>query len=120
VKVRRVSVQAGRVIDSPGRTKEKLTPEVVLEAELGAKDDLEESVRDLQTRAEELVEVHAKTLVARARRVRDIRETEKKIRETGAALSKDQDELDKLNKRMRKLEAGEQGSLPGCEEAPEE
>lgn len=93
MKVTEITVSAGRVVSHPVEQYSNLKPMVSLKAVLDDGDDYEQVVKDLQAKAEGLVEDHANSLKKHIRDMYYLGEKEKEVRRLEDSITASQERL---------------------------
>lgn len=93
MKVTEITVSAARVISHPVEQYSNLKPMVSLKASLDDSDDYEQSVKDLQAKAEGLVEDHAGALKKHIRDMYYLSEKEKEAKRLEDSITASQERL---------------------------
>lgn len=106
MQIREITVHASRTLPHPTEEYANIRPGVTLRAELYSDDDSIECTKELQRRAEMLVEEHA-VLLRSALEQRDVLEREaKEIRSLNSSISRQTQRLEELKERH------EQAAMP--------
>lgn len=100
MKVIEVNVSAGRVISHPIESYSNLKPMVSLKAVLDEGDDFEQCVKDLQAKAEGLVEDHANHLKKHIRDMYYLGEKEKEVKRLEASITASQERLQEVRSEL--------------------
>lgn len=114
MQVTEISVSAARTINHPVESYANLKPMVSLKAVLDESDDVSQCVKDLQAKAEELVEDHASQFKTHIRDMYYLDQKQKKLISLEASLHKTQKELESVRAEMPLM------SLPSAETDLEE
>lgn len=96
--IKTIQVTAGRTFNHPHEQYSNLRPEVVMTAELSGGEDAHVAVRDLQQRAEGLVEDHKRSLLQSIEELYQL--TERQAEARGL-----QEQLDRTQKRLEEIRA---------------
>jgi len=109
MQITEITVSAARTINHPVENYANLKPMVSLKAVLGDGDDYSQAVKDLQAKAEELVEDHATQLKKHIRDMYYLDQKQKQLLSLEASLHKTQRELEAVRAEMPLM------SLPSSE-----
>lgn len=107
MKVTEITVSAGRVVSHPVENYSNLKPMVSLKAVLDEGDDYEQSIKDLQAKAEGLVEDHANALKKHIRDMHYLSEREREAKRLEDAITASQERLAEIRSEMPLLASGE-------------
>lgn len=114
MQITEITVSAARTINHPVENYANLKPMVSLKAVLSDGDDYAQSVKDLQAKAEELVEDHAAQLKTHIRDMYYLDQKQKQLISLESELHKTQDRIAEIRKEMPLM------SLPSAEIESEE
>jgi uncharacterized phage infection (PIP) family protein YhgE len=120
MKVTEINVSAGRVVSHPIEQYSNLKPMVSLKAVLDEGDDYEQSVKDLQAKAEGLVEDHANTLKKHIRDMYYLSEREREAKRIEDQIVASQKRLEEIRSEIPLLSSGELDTETDEEEADRE
>lgn len=96
MEIRKVSVSAGRVVNHPTETYSNLRPSLHIEADLAPEDDAEQCIKQLQAKAESLVEDHKNQLVQALIDIESMKEREREMARLESELNRAQTRLESL------------------------
>lgn len=98
-----ITVRAGRTFNNPREQFANLRPEVELTATLAPGDDAEKFVRELQGRAEALVEDHKNGLLKSIEELHQLSERQSEVYSLQQGLQRAQERLDEIRKEHPEL-----------------
>lgn len=98
MKIQTITVTAGRTFNHPHEQYSNLRPEVVMTATIEEGEDAHVAVRDLQQRAEGLVEDHKRSLLNSIEELYQLTERQSEMRGLQSELKRAQDRLDDIRK----------------------
>lgn len=110
MKITEITVSAGRTVQHPVESYANLKPFVTLKAVLDEGDDFEQITKDLQAKAEGLVEDHANALKKNLRDIYYLGQKQKELANLEQILSDTQEQISELRKEMPLM------SLPSADE----
>lgn len=110
MKITEITVSAGRTVQHPVENYANLKPFVTLKAVLGDGDDYEQLTKDLQAKAESLVEDHANSLKKHLRDMHYLSEKQRELARLEDSLSDTQKRIAEVRKEMPLM------SLPSADE----
>ena len=96
MKITHIEVRAGRVFNHPYESYSNLQPSVVLQANLEEGDDPDEAVRQLQAKAEGLVEDHKRSLLGEIEELYHLSQAQQEAHSLEASMERAQARLKKL------------------------
>ena len=114
MKITEITVSAARTINHPVESYANLKPMVSLKAVLDESEDYGQAVKDLQAKAEELVEDHATQLKTHIRDMYYLDQKQKQLISLEAELHKTQDRITEIRKEIPLM------SLPSADAESEE
>lgn len=100
MQITEITVSAARTINHPVENYANLKPMVSLKAVLDAGEDYSQAVKDLQAKAEELVEDHASQLKTHIRDMYYLDQKQKELISLEAAFHKTQDRIAEIRKEI--------------------
>lgn len=103
MKVTNIIVRAGRTFNHPHESYSNLKPEVELRAEIQEGDDVNTSVRELQARAEGMVEDHKQGLLKSIEELYQLTEAQQQVRGLQSEIERAQESLERLRTRHPEL-----------------
>ena len=98
MKINTITVTAGRTFNHPHEQYSNLRPEVTMTATLDDGEDPHVAIRDLQQRAEGLVEDHKRGLLHSIEELYQLTERQAEVRGLEAELKRAQDRLTEIRK----------------------
>jgi hypothetical protein len=103
MKITNITVTAGRTFNHPHEAYSNLRPEVVMTATIEDGEDPHVAVRDLQQRAEGLVEDHKRSLLHSIEELYELTEKQAEMRGLQQTLSKAQQRLEEIRTKHPEL-----------------
>ena len=94
--IKTITVTAGRTFNHPHEQYSNLRPEVTMVAELAEGDDATACAKELQQRAETLVEDHKRAMLASIEELETLRRSQRELRELGSMMKIQQQRIDDL------------------------
>lgn len=110
MKVTQIRVVAGRTFSHPYEQFSNLRPEVELVATLDDDENPVNAMRELQLKAEELVEDHKQAMLSDIVRLRHMNDAEQRAHRIASSIREYHQELDEIRKEypeLKQLELGE-------------
>ena len=98
-----ILVSAGRTFSHPYESYSNLRPSVTLKAALGPEDDPSNCVRDLQAKAEALVEDHKQNTLKLLAQIDEMQTSERELADLEARIRQAQDRVAQLRSRRKEL-----------------
>lgn len=115
MKVKEITVHAGRTFNHPYEAYSNLRPEVTMVVELAGDDNPEECVKEIQAKAESLVEDHKQHMLRSLDQLHDAELRDREIAKLDSLIRNSQTRLDDLRKEQPSLpELSEDGNCPRC------
>lgn len=96
MKIKTITVQAGRCFNHPYQQYSNLRPEVTMTAEIAEGDDPLACAKTLQQQAETLVEDHKRTMLASIEELAQLQRAQRELRELGQMMKAQQKKIDDL------------------------
>lgn len=117
MKIKTITVQAGRCFNHPYESYSNLRPEITMTAELDEADDPVAAAKALQHQAETLVEDHKRAMLASIEELEQMRRNQQELQELGRLMNKQQSRIDELRRAHPELAAPPvpRGSDPAAE-----
>ena len=109
--VKTIRVIAGRTFNHPYESYSNLRPGVVVTAEIREGEDYEQAIKDLQAKAEMLVEDHKRTMLTNLKTLYEMKEYQQRVANLESNIRQSQRDLEELRK-------GGKALLPEGEEYP--
>jgi flagellar biosynthesis chaperone FliJ len=110
VKVIEIIISAGRTFNHPYEHFSNLRPQLTLKASLTEGEDAEKAIKDLQAKAESLLEDHKGHMLDSLERLHEMREYERHVSSLEDRIKAAQREIEALREKKQCL-------LPGMEES---
>jgi hypothetical protein len=107
MKIQTIKVTAGRTFNHPHEQYSNLRPEVVMTATLDEGEDSTVAVRDLQQRAEGLVEDHKRSLLHSIEELYQLTERQAEMRGLQSELKRASNRLAEIRKEHPQLQLGD-------------
>lgn len=110
MKVTEIVVAAGRTFNHPHENYSNLRPSITVKATLDEGDDFEQVIKDLQAKAEQLVEDHKRHMLSSLEEIHDLSERQQEMASLARSISRAQSRIDairKENPQITLLPAGE-------------
>lgn len=104
MKIKQITVTAGRTFNHPHEQFSNLRPEVVLVADLAEGDDAAACARELQAKAEGLVEDHKQGMLRSLEELHQLTERQQEMQGLQRELQRTQDRLAEIRKENPQLE----------------
>lgn len=117
MQITEIIVNAGRTFNHPYEQFSNLRPAVTLKATLQETDDPDQSVKQLQAKAESLVEDHKRMMLTTIRRLYELSRTEQEIASVESQLTSAQERLKNLRIEQGAMRFSE-GVSPTSHESP--
>lgn len=105
MKVIEITVSAGRVVSHPTESYSNLRPQLTLKAMLDEGEDVETATKDLQAKAEKLIEDHKNNLVESIMRLDRMAREDEELKNLEEQLHRSQERLEHLRETRKQLEA---------------
>lgn len=102
-KVTELTVSAGRVIPHPFQQYANLRPMITIKAQLDDGEDFEAVAKDLQAKAEGMIEDHSRYMVKSLEELEELTRRQAKVASLEASIRRAQEDLDRLRKEMPAL-----------------
>lgn len=96
MKITEIIVSAGRVVPHPTAQYSNFKPNLTLKATLDESEDLETAVKELQAKAEKLVEDHKNNLVESIQHLEEVAREEQEFRSLEEQMRRAQERLERL------------------------
>lgn len=114
MKITQITVTAGRTFNHPHEQYSNLRPEVVLTASLDEGEDPGAAARELQAKAEGMVEDHKQGLLRSIEELHQLTERQSEVRGLQKQLTSAQDRIEQLRKQYPELQlsAGRDAEVP--------
>jgi len=109
MQINTITVTAGRTFNHPHEQYSNLRPEVVLTATLEEQDDPQACAKELQARAEGLVEDHKRDLLRSLEELYQLSERQAEMRGLQKTLTAAQERLDEIRKTHPELQLANGG-----------
>jgi hypothetical protein len=103
VKITEITVTAARTFNHPHEQYSNLRPEVTMRATVGEGEDATEAVKELQSRAEGMVEDHKQGLLKSLEELYQLTERQQEMRGLQSQLTRAQDRLNEIRKEHPQL-----------------
>jgi predicted nuclease with TOPRIM domain len=103
MRVTEITVHAGRTFNHPYEQYSNLRPSATLKATLAEGEDADEALRQLQVKAETLVEDHKRNLLESIEEIEQMKRAEREIADLGLAVARQQDRIEALRKQWPDL-----------------
>jgi DNA repair exonuclease SbcCD ATPase subunit len=113
MKIERITVSAGRTFNHPHESYSNLKPFITLEATLIEGDDPEACVKELQGKAERMVEDHKTNMLASLNSLYEAEQINGQILSMESELKRAQSRLEQLRSRQRALPIPDMNSCDG-------
>ena len=104
MKIKSIQVSAGRTFNHPHEDYSNLRPSVTMVAELGEDEDADQVTRQLQNRAEGLVEDHKRQLLASLEELYQLTQRQAEIRGLQRQLEQAQNRLTEIRRQNPELQ----------------
>jgi predicted signal transduction protein with EAL and GGDEF domain len=112
MQITEVAVSAGRTFNHPFENFSNFRPEVTVKARVQEGDDAEAAVRELQKKAETLVENHKNAILAHLHTLQNLSKTEDEINQLEARIAAAQTRLDQIRAGKQLLANNEADGIP--------
>jgi hypothetical protein len=99
MKINQITVSAGRTFNHPYEQYSNLKPSVCLVATLDESDNPESCAKDLQARAEKLVEDHKSILLQQVKELYDLSQQQSEMVDLAQQLRRAQSRIDEIRKK---------------------
>jgi len=96
LKVIEITVGAGRVVNHPYESYSNLKPSISLKAEIGEGEDWEQCLKELQAKAERLIEDHKQNLLKSIIDIEDMKRAQREAADLERQINNAQQKLDRL------------------------
>ncbi len=103
MKIEEITVHAGRTVNHPFESYSNLRPAISLRATLDEGEDPEKATKELQAKAERLVEDHKNHMIESLENLYEMRENQRQIANLEHEIKNGQDRLESLRKRRDQL-----------------
>ena len=107
MKIKNIKVMAGRTFNHPHESYSNFKPGLTIEADLEEGEDAAKAIKELQAKAESLVEDHKNNMLQSIEEIREIRELDREAQSLEETLKRGQERLVEIRKRR-----GDQPLLP--------
>jgi galactokinase len=105
MKIKTITVQAGRCFNHPYEQYSNLRPEITMTAEIDESDDPIAAAKALQQQAETLVEDHKRAMLASIEDLEQMRRSQAELSELGRLMNRQQARIDELRRQHPELPA---------------
>ena len=103
MKIKEITVHAGRTFNHPFESYSNLRPSVSMTADISENEDPEEAIRTLQAKAEGLVEDHKQNMLSSLEEIHDLEMKNHEIKGLEEQLTRTQFRLDEIRKENPRL-----------------
>jgi hypothetical protein len=106
MKVTEIVVSAGRVVNHPFEQYSNLRPSITLKASLDEGEDFETATKQLQAKAEQLVEDHKNNMLTSIEELHMLTERQREVASLESSIKRAQSQLDRIRAETPQLQLG--------------
>ncbi len=107
MKIEKITVHAGRTFNHPYEQFSNLRPGLSIEAFLQTDDDPEESIKELQAKAEKMIEDHKTHMLRSLTTLYELNEAQRTITNLERQIKDSQETLDRAREKVSEFDPGQ-------------